>query len=373
MIVCENSAFPNGQIGLIVMENMKEFGNKVDKLLKRYFKIDDEEFSFIINITESRFSNGEAKVTINETVRGKDIFILSDIGNYGIEFKMYGHMNRMTPDDHFQDIKRVISAINGKASRINVVMPLLYQSRQHQRKSRESLDCAMALQELQAMKIDGIYSFDVHDPNVQNSIPLLTFENIYPTAEIVNTILEDLNIADQPIGKDHFIIISPDTGAMDRAIYYSNILEQDIGLFYKRRDYSQVIDGKNKIVEHKYIGRAVEDHDMIIVDDMIASGGSIFDIIDQLKPKKVNNIYCAVSFALFTEGPEKFDEYYEKGLLKKVYSTNLSYVPEYIKQRPWFVQADLSDLMATLISKVNTEDSLSELLDKTRGIKRLKK
>ncbi|MGO4987781.1 ribose-phosphate pyrophosphokinase [Gallicola sp. Sow4_E12] len=357
-----------GEMGLIALKSMSTIGREVDEWLKKKNN-KDEDFSYLIDITESRFSNGEAKVQINESVRGKDIFILCDIGNYGCTYKMFGSENRMGPDEHFQDIKRVISAINGKSHRINVVMPLLYGSRQHRRKTRESLDCAMALHELQNMGINGIYTFDVHDPNVQNAIPLLSFENIYPTAEIVNALISTENISKQELANNEMIIISPDTGAMDRAIYYSNVLRQDIGLYYKRRDYTKVIGGKNPIVEHKYIGRDVEGMDILIVDDMIASGGSVLDIAKELKKKKANRIFCAVSFALFTEGPEKFNEYYEAGLIDKVYSTNLTYVPEEIINQPWFHQVNLSNLVAKFLRRINLDNSVSRLLDKTRGIK----
>ncbi|MDO5715795.1 MAG: ribose-phosphate pyrophosphokinase [Tissierellia bacterium] len=364
---------PYGDVALIIMDNIKELGEKVDRELKRLNGVEDEDFTYIIKTTEVRFSNGEAKVTIDETVRGKDIYIVSDIGNYGETYKMFGFENHMGPDEHFQDIKRVISAINGKAHRINVVMPLMYSSRQHRRKARESLDCAMALQELEQMGVHAIYSFDVHDPNVQNAIPLLSFENIYPTAEIVDAFLHRENITKDDLQKKNMLIISPDTGAMDRAVYYSNVLRQDIGLFYKRRDYSKVVDGKNPIVEHKYIGRDVDGVDILIVDDMIASGQSVLDICKVLKAKNANKIYCAASFALFTEGPGIFDEYYEKGLLDRVYSTNLTYVPEEIREREWFCMVDISELMALFLNHVNLDASVSGILDKTRGFEAIVK
>ncbi len=362
---------PLGELGLIVLKSITKIGEQVDEELKRRSNIDDPDFSFIIDITEARFSNGEAKVTINESVRGKDIFILGDIGNYGITYKMFGSENRMAPDEHFADIKRVISAINGKAKRINVVMPLMYGSRQHRRKARESLDCAMALHELEDMGVHGVYTFDVHDPNVQNAIPLLSFENIYPTAEIVKCFLSREKISEKELDDKNIIIISPDTGAMDRAVYYSNVLQQDIGLFYKRRDYSRLVNGKNPIVEHRYIGKDVSGRDILIVDDMIASGESVLDIAEQLKAQNARRVYCAVSFALFTEGPDKFDEYYEKGLLDAVYSTNLTYVPESIRSREWFKEVDLSTLLSKFIYNINLDISLSSMLDKTRGIKRI--
>lgn len=364
---------PYGEIGLIVMNNIKELGAKVDAELKRLNGEEDPFFSYIIDTTQTRFSNGEGKFTINETVRGKDIYILADVGNYGETYKMFGFENHLGPDEHFQDIKRCISAINGKAHRINVVMPLMYSSRQHRRKTRESLDCSMALQELQSMGVQAIYSFDVHDPNVQNSIPLLSFENIYPTAEIVDCFLKNEKDAHKMLAEKNMIIISPDTGAMDRAIYYSNVLKQDIGIFYKRRDYTKVEDGKNPIIEHKYIGRDVEGKDILIVDDMIASGGSVLDIARDLKARHANKIYCASSFALFTEGPELFDQYYKEGFIERVYSTNLTYVPKDIVERDWFCLVDLSDLLSLFIQHVNLDSSVSGILDKTRGIESIVK
>lgn len=364
---------PYGELGLIVLKSCCQLGKEVDEFLKEQYGIKDPDFTFITDISEVRFSNGEGKVTINETVRGKDIYILADIGNYGLTYKMYGLETRIGPDEHFADIKRVISAINGKARRINVIMPLMYSSRQHRRKARESLDNAMALHELEHMGVHGIYTFDVHDPNVQNAIPLLTFENIYPTAEIVKNFVENENITQDELEKKDMIIISPDTGAMARAVYYSNVLKQDIGIFYKRRDYSKIVDGKNPIVEHKYIGKDVTDKDILIVDDMIASGESVLDICSQLKQQGAKRVYAAVSFSLFTEGPAKFDEFYEKGLLDAVYSTNLTYVPEEVKTRPWFKQVNMSKLLATFIHHINLDISLSGLLDKTRGIKRIVK
>ncbi|WP_100065714.1 ribose-phosphate pyrophosphokinase [Miniphocaeibacter massiliensis] len=362
---------PLGELGLIVLRSITDLGNKLDKDLKRISNIDDSDFSFIIDISETRFSNGEGKVQIDQSVRGKDIFILCDIGNYGVTYKMFGSENRMTPDEHFADVKRVISAINGKAKRINVVMPLMYGSRQHRRKSRESLDCAMALHELQNMGVHGVYTFDVHDPNVQNAIPLLSFENIYPTAEIVKSFLSKEKISDEELDSKNIIIISPDTGAMDRAVYYSNVLQQDIGLFYKRRDYSRIVNGKNPIVEHRYIGKDVDGKDILIVDDMIASGESVLDIAEQLKAQNARRIYCAVSFALFTEGPKKFDEYFKKGLLDAVYSTNLTYVPDEIRNKPWFKEVNLAPLLSKFIYNINCDASLSGMLDKMRGIKRI--
>lgn len=359
---------PHGELSLIVMDNMKEVGSLVDEELKRLHKIDDPSFTFKTDISEIRFSNGEGKVVINESVRGKDIYILSDIGNHGQTYKMFGMDVPMGPDEHFQDIKRVISAVNGKGRRISVIMPLLYQSRQDRRKARESLDCAMALKELENLGVHSIYTFDVHDPNVQNAIPTLSFENIYPTAEIVDAFIKHEGITSEYLDDQNLIIISPDAGAMSRAIHYSNLLEQDIGMFYKRRDFTKVVDGTNPIVEHRYLGKDVEGRSILIVDDMIASGGTILDICRELKARKADKIYCAASFAFFTSGAGIFDEYVEKGWLDKVYSTNLTYVPDEILEKEWFQTVDTSGLLAEFIYHVHFDITVSDILDKTRGL-----
>lgn len=360
---------PYSNLGIIALNGSKKMGELVDRYILERNNIMEEDSSYLIDIQQIRFSNGEGKLQIMETVRGKDIYILADIGNYSCTYELYGHQNHMGPDEHFADIKRVLSAIDGKAQRVSVVMPLLYGSRQHRRKTRESLDCAIALQELEKLGVDCIFSFDVHDPNVQNAIPLLSFENIYPTADIVEVMVEDEEKLGGEFNKDSMIIISPDTGAMDRAIHYSNVLGLDIGLFYKRRDYTRVVNGKNPIVEHKYIGRDVDGMDILIVDDMIASGESVLDIAKELKEHGAKRVFCAVSFALFTEGIEKFHAYYESGHLDSVYTTNLSYVPQEYQAMPWLKVVDCSSLMGNFIWHINRDKSVSRLLDKTRGIK----
>ena len=360
--------FPYGELGIIAMKNIEGLAKEVDELL---MKKNGATESYLLKITESRFSNGEGKVTIDESVRGRDILIISDVGNYGLKYNMFGEQTIIGPDEHFQDIKRVISAINGKASRINVMMPLLYASRQHRRKSRESLDCAMALQELEDMGVDGIYTFDVHDPNVQNAIPLMTFENIYPTAEIVTYFLEKENITTDELDKKNMIIISPDTGAMDRAIYYSSVLGVDVGLFYKRRDHSTVINGKNPIVQHEYMGRDVAGKDVLIVDDMIASGESVLDIARELKKRNARNVYVAATFAFFTEGLEKFNKYYEDGTISKIYSTNLTYIPEQLLEAKWFERVDMSEFLARIVNRLHSGKSIAKYMDATQVIHNL--
>jgi ribose-phosphate pyrophosphokinase len=362
---------PFGELGLIVMDNCAKLGERVDDYLIQMRKnLSGPDVvvpeTYIIKKKEIRFSNGEGKVFIEETVRGKDIYILTDIGNYNMTYSLYGHENRKSPDDHIQDLKRVLSAMAGKARRITILMPLLYASRQHSRKGRESLDCAMALQELETLGVDDILTFDAHDPTIQNAIPLISFENLYPTFDIVKTFLD----TEQEV-KQNMLIISPDTGAMDRAIYYSSVLGYDIGLFYKRRDHSKVVKGKNPIIQHEYIGRDVDGSHILIVDDMIASGESVFDIMVELKKRKSGKVYVATTFALFTEGVEKFKKYYEEGYFERLYTTNLSYIPEAVKHEPWLKEVDMSFYISRIINRLNYDVSISDLLDATKGIQDL--
>ncbi|MFL0266739.1 ribose-phosphate pyrophosphokinase [Candidatus Clostridium radicumherbarum] len=363
------NSMPYGQLGIIALESCRDLGIKIDQyLLQKRENMEDCPKTFLISTDEIRFSNGEGKVRLEETVRGKDIYILCDVGNYSCTYEMYGFTNHKGPDEHFQDIKRVVSAIGGKARRVTVIMPMLYEGRQHKRKGRESLDCAIALQELERLGVKDIYTFDVHDPNVQNAVPLLTFENLYPTYEIVKAFF---NNEDIEIDKSKMLTISPDTGAMDRAIYYSSVLGLDIGLFYKRRDYTSVIRGKNPIVQHEYIGRDVEGMDVLIVDDMIASGESVFDIAKELKKRKANRIFVATTFALFTEGVKKFNEFFETGVIDRVYSTNLTYISPEAKEADWFREVDMSDFLSTVIDYINNDKSISPLVDATYSIKQL--
>ena len=369
---------PFGQLGIIVHESCKELGKKVDDYIVNRrreefasscseYHVDKIKDSYIIDSEIIRFSNGEAKGQLKESIRGKDIYILADIGNYNVTYNMFGIENRMSPDDHFQDIKRLISAIAGKARRIHVIMPLLYESRQDKRNSRESLDCAMALQELENMGVENIFTFDAHETRVQNAIPQTGFESLHSTYQIIKA----MHRVDDQIcfDKDEMMVISPDTGAMDRAIYYASVLGLDVGLFYKRRDYKKIIDGRNPIIQHEYMGAEVEGKDILIVDDMIASGGSVFDIAKELKKKNARNIYVAVSFTFFTNGIEKMNKYYEEGYIKKLFSTNLTYVPPKFKDAEWFEEVDMSKLISLLIDTVNYDDSVSPLLDATNKIK----
>ena len=356
----------NHELGIIALESCRELGQQVNKIIQQ--KRNTEE-SFLIPTNEIRFSNGEGKVKLPETVRGKDIYILCDVGNYSCTYKMFGFTNHKGPDEHFQDIKRTVSAIRGKAARITVIMPLLYQSRQHRRKGRESLDCALALQELERLGVDEILTFDVHDPNVQNAIPLLSFENLYPTYDIVKSLISNEDTLE--LDKEKLLVISPDTGAMDRAIYYSSVLGVDVGLFYKRRDHSTVVNGKNPIVDHEYMGREVEGKDVLIVDDMIASGESVLDIALELKKRNAKNVYVATTFAFFTEGLEKFNKYYSDGIISKVYSTNLTYISPELREAKWFNAVDMSEFLSRVINRLNYGKSIAKYMDATRIIRSL--
>ncbi|MDX1357584.1 MAG: ribose-phosphate pyrophosphokinase [Clostridia bacterium] len=357
-----------GDLGLILLQGSNGFGKLVDEDL--VFKRRGEKKTYVIKINDVRFANGEGKVVLQETVRGKDIFILADVGNYSCTYNMFGYENRMGPDEHFQSIKRTISAIGGNARRINVIMPLLYAGRQDKRKGRESLDCAVALQELKALGVDNIITVDAHEPRVENAIPLIGFENLYPTFDMLSSIIMNKNTKIE--GDTSSIkIISPDTGAMDRALYYAQAIGVDIGVFYKRRDYTKVVNGKNPIVEHAYMGGPLEGCNLLIVDDMLSSGDSILDIANQARERNAGDVYVAVTFAFFTEGTEKFDKAYEDGLIKRIYSSNLSYIPENIKQRPWFVQVDMSDMISEVIDRLNYDISLTEMFNVTNRLKEL--
>lgn len=340
---------------IVVLDNASELGNKVNNYLN---KIRQDEMNYAIPVTNSRFSNGEGKVKLESSVRDKDLYIISDVGNYGLTYKMHGEDHIISPDEHFQDIKRVISATSGHASRITVIMPLLYQSRQHKRKGRESLDCAIALQELEQLGVNNIITFDAHDPNVSNAIPKLPFENIYPT----HVILQDL-ITNEKVMKDDLLVISPDMGAMERARYYAEMLGCDVGVFYKRRDLSKVIDGKNPIVEHVYMGVDVKDKNIIIVDDMIASGASMIEVCEMLKNKGAKKVYLIATFALLTEGTKCFKDAHQQKLFDKLYTTNLSYVPDDIKKNKWYKEVDCSNQLALIIDKLNKRESIQGLFD----------
>ena len=367
MIPDNLSIYTQGALCLIAMDGCEELGKFVDAHIKEEREGQIQPESYMITVDQIRFSNGEAKVKIAESVRGKDVYILCDIGNHAVTYKMYGTTNFKSPDEHFQDIKRVLSAIAGKSKRTTIIMPLLYASRQDRRKGRESLDCAMALQELERMGVKDIITFDVHNAAVQNAVPLCSFENLYATYEIVRTFIRDEE--EISMDNDDLLVISPDTGAMDRAIYYSSVLGIDVGLFYKRRDYSRVVNGKNPIVQHEYLGRNVKDQNIIIIDDMISSGESVIDIVQELRKREAKKIFVATTFAFFTEGPSTFTKLYEQGILNRVYSTNLTYVPNSIKQMEWYREVDMSKYLASVIDNLNHNYSIEPLIDATNHLK----
>lgn len=372
---------PVGPLGIISLQSSRELGELVNNHLVQKRK-DTPEYiyqhllypdykreSYLISADCHRFSSGEGKAVINESIRGYDLYILCDVGNYSCKYKMFGTECAMSPDDHFQDIKRIISAIGGKARRINVIMPLLYQGRQHKRVSRESLDCAVALQELERLGVENLLTFDAHDPRVQNAIPIKGFENIHPTYQIIKALLRTEK--DIQIDRNSMMVVSPDEGGINRSIYYANILGLDLGLFYKRRDLSRVVNGKNPIIAHEFLGDSVEGKDILIVDDLISSGDSVLDIANELKRRKARRIYVAVTYALFTEGIEKFNEFYKNGMITRVVSTNLTYRSEELRKSPWYIEADVSKFIALLIDTLNHDQSLSALLDPSVKIRNL--
>lgn len=337
---------------IVVLDNIHEIGHEIDEYLMKKYKVDK---SFILPITRDRFNNGEGKISVKTTIRDKDIFILSDVGNYSITYKMHGMDVPMGPDEHFQDIKRCISALSGYPRRITVIMPLLYQSRQDKRKNRESLDCALALQELERLKVNHIVTFDAHNKVVANAIPIIPFENFYPT----NIILEEL-IKDEEI--KNVLVISPDMGAMERARYYADMIKCDVGMFYKRRDLTKVVDGKNPIVEHAYMGADVEGKTAIVVDDMIASGSSMIEVGQKLREKGAKKIFFISTFALFTSGIEVFEEAYKEKAFDKLYTTNLSYIPKEYQKHKWLKVVNCSSRIAEIIDHIHNGQSLKNIV-----------
>ena len=363
------NSIPVGDLGIIPLQSCSELGNMVNEYIVDWRKEresvlhqdDRVKDSYIVNTKCSRFGSGEAKGTILDSIRGKDLYLLVDVTNYSIEYSLCGHMNKMSPDDHYSDLKRIITAAAGKARRINVIMPFLYESGQHKRTSRESLDCAVALQELHALGVENIITFDAHDPRVQNAIPNSGFDSIQPTYQFIKSLFN--NVPDLQVDSDHMMIISPDEGAMGRAVYYSNVLGLDMGMFYKRRDYSRVVNGRNPIVAHEFLGSSVEGKDVFIVDDMISSGESMLDVAKELKKRKAKRVFVAATFGLFTNGLKQFDEYYEQGLISKVLTTNVIYQTPDLLSRPYYINVDLSKYIALMIDKLNYDHSISELLD----------
>ena len=372
----ENKIFgtiPVGSLGIVALESNQSLGQKVDDYIVGWReKRQDENAStiafkgyksdsYLVDAKCPRFGSGEAKGNLKESVRGKDLYLLVDVCNYSLTYTVCGHKNHMSPDDHFQDLKRIIAAVSGKARRITVIMPFLYESRQHKRSSRESLDCAIALQELINMGVESIITFDAHDPRVQNAIPFNTFETVQPTYQFIKALLK--NVDDIKMDLEHLMIISPDEGAMGRAVYYANVLGVDMGMFYKRRDYTKIVDGRNPIVAHEFLGADVEGKDVFIIDDMISSGESMIDVATELKRRKANRIFLASTFGLFTNGLEKFDKAYESGLFYRLLTTNLVYQPEELLTKEYYISVDMSKYIALLIDTLNHDGSISELLD----------
>ena len=369
---------PVGALGIIALDGCKEMGDKVNNYLVKWRKEDGhahkddivfhgyERDTFLIDAKVPRFGSGEAKGIINDSVRGMDIYLMVDVCNYSLTYSLTGHENHMSPDDHYQNLKRVIAAIGGKARRLNGIMPFLYESRQHKRSSRESLDCALALQELVRMGVDNIITFDAHDPRVQNAIPLNGFETVRPTYQFIKGLLR--NFKDLQIDCDHMMAISPDEGATERAIYLANMLNLDMGMFYKRRDYTKIVNGRNPIVAHEFLGSSVEGKDVIILDDMISSGDSILDVARQLKQRKARRIFAAATFGLFTNGLEKFDKAYEDGLIDAILTTNLIYQTPELLERPYYISCEMSKYIALMIDTLNHDGSISSILNPNERI-----
>ena len=372
---------PVGRLGIISPYSCESLGHKVDEYLVSWRKgsqtssdtslhLDGyERDTYLIRSELPRFGSGEGKGMLRESVRGDDIYILIDVCNYSLTYTVAGHVNHMSPDDHFQNLKRIIAAIAGKARRVNVIMPFLYESRQHRRSGRESLDCAIALQELVNMGVENIITFDAHDPRIQNAIPLHGFETVQPAYQFIKNLLR--NQPDLKLDKDHLMVISPDEGGMSRAIYLANNIGVDMGMFYKRRDYSTIVDGRNPIVAHEFLGADVRGKDMIIIDDMISSGDSMLEVAQLLKERGAAKIFMCSTFGLFTNGLKKFDEFYEKGMFDRILTTNLIYQTPELLERPYYVNCDMSKYIALIINTLNHDDSISKLLNPVERIQKV--
>ena len=372
---------PDGALGLIPLKSCEELGAKVDQYLvgwrekREHAHKNEAAFkgyhrdSYIISTSVPRFGTGEAKGVIKESVRGYDLYLMVDVTNYSLTYSVSGHENHMSPDDHYADLKRIIAAVGGRARRITAIIPFLYESRQHKRTARESLDCALALQELTAMGVDNIITFDAHDPRVQNAIPLKGFETVQPAYQFIKGILK--NCDDLKLDNDHLMIISPDEGGTNRAVYLANVLGVDMGMFYKRRDYSKIVDGRNPIVAHEFLGTSVEGKDVIIIDDMISSGESMIDVATELKKRKANRIFVVATFGLFTNGLDRFDKAVEDGTIYKVVTTNLTYQTPELLSRPYYINCDMSKYIAYIIDTLNHDSSISDLLNPYDRIQKL--
>lgn len=374
----EVQTIPYGPLGIIALPGCEELAQKIDNYLVKWRKDQAEEHkdtiafygyqrdTYIIDTTTARFGSGEGKAVINESIRGYDLYIVVDCFNYSVKYKMYGMDVPKSPDDHFADLKRVISAASSKAKRINVIMPMLYEGRQHKRSSRESLDCAMALQELTTLGVENIITFDAHDQRVQNSIPHKSFENVMPTYQMIKALVN--NVSDLHIDPNHLMVISPDEGAMHRCIYFATQLGVNLGMFYKRRDYTRVVNGRNPIVAHQYLGDSVEGKDIIIVDDMISSGESMLEVAKKLKELKANRIFVCTTFGLFASGLDVFDKAHEEGVFEKVFTTNGVYQTPELLSRDWYQSVELSKYLAYFLDTINHDLSVSSLLDCSQKI-----
>ena len=377
------NALPIAPIKIATLEGCKDFATKVNEHLVEYRHTNPtqdlqnihyrgySEDSYMVDSICPRFGTGEGKGMINASVRGSDLYIFADVTNYSLTYKLFGQENHMSPDNHFQDLKRIISATDGKAKRLNVIMPFLYEGRQHKRSGRESLDCALALQELADLGVSNIITFDAHDPRVQNAIPLIGFDTFMPTYQFLKAIID--TTPDFRIDSDHLMIISPDEGAMGRAVYFSTILGVDMGMFYKRRDYSVIVNGKNPIVAHEFLGSSVEGKDVVIVDDMISSGESMLDVAKQLKDRKARRVFVCTTFGLFTDGFEKFDEFYEKEYIYKVITTNLNYRDPELLTKPYYVEDDMTKFTASIMDSLNHDISIEPIISPTGKIQKLLK
>ena len=372
---------PVGSLGIISLEGCKALGEKVNNYLvdwrteRENAHSDSLAFkgyqrdSYLLKTKVPRFGSGEAKGVLLESVRGTDLYLLVDVANYSLTYSLCGHANHMSPDDHFQDLKRIIAAVGGKARRITVIMPFLYESRQHKRSSRESLDCAIALQELVSMGVDNIITFDAHDSRVQNAIPLNGFETVQPAYQFIKGLLS--HVKDLTIDSDHMMVVSPDEGGMSRAIYIANVLGLDMGMFYKRRDYTRIVDGRNPIVAHEFLGSSVEGKDIIVVDDMISSGESVLEVAAALKKRKAKRIFICATFGLFTNGLAKFDQAFENGIIDDILTTNLIYQAPELLERPYYINCDMSKYIAFIIDTLNHDASISDLLNPSDRIQSL--
>ena len=374
-------AYPVAPLRIIPLPGCEAMAASINKHLLRYRKELLEENpskaghyaydcdNYILPCSCPRFGSGEAKGVVLESVRGLDLFLLVDICNYSVTYRQFGYTNHMSPDDHYQNLKRIIAAVNGKAHRINVIMPFLYEGRQHKRTGRESLDCSMALRELSSMGVKNFITFDAHDPRVQNAIPLRGFDNFFPTYQFLLALLKAE--PDLQLNNEHLMVISPDEGAMSRAVYFSNVLGVDMGMFYKRRDYSVIVDGKNPIVAHEFLGDSVKGKDCVVIDDMISSGGSMLDVATQLKDRGARNVFVCATYGLFTDGLATFDKYYKDGIIKKIITTNLIYQNPKLKTKNWYASAKMEKYVSAIIDTINHDVSIQYIYDNTIKIHKL--